>query len=43
MPMYETQYFTAGDPKVMDVNGDGKIDISDFVRVGSSVPKLYGG
>ena len=27
----------------MDVNGDGKIDISDFVRVGSSVPKLYGG
>ena len=43
MPMFETQYFTSGDPKVMDVNGDGKIDISDFVRVGSSVPKLYGG
>lgn len=41
--MFETQYFTSGDPKVMDVNGDGKIDISDFVRVGSSVPKLYGG
>ena len=43
MPMYATQYFTAGDPKIMDVNGDGRIDISDLVRVGSSVPKLYGG
>lgn len=40
---YPSQRYTAGDPRVLDVNGDGKIDINDFVRVGSSVPKVYGG
>ena len=35
--------YTAGDPKIMDVNGDGTIDVSDMVYAGSSVPKVYGG
>lgn len=35
--------YTVGDPKIQDINADGKIDIDDRIYAGSSIPKLYGG
>ncbi|HJA15099.1 MAG TPA: TonB-dependent receptor [Candidatus Butyricimonas faecavium] len=35
--------YTVGDPRLVDVNGDGKIGIEDFVYAGTSVPKVSGG
>ncbi|MDR2131064.1 MAG: SusC/RagA family TonB-linked outer membrane protein [Odoribacteraceae bacterium] len=37
------QTFTAGDARIVDINGDGSIDITDMVNVGSSIAKVYGG
>lgn len=37
------QYFTAGDRKIIDVNGDGTIDNNDLIDGGSPLPKFHGG
>lgn len=35
--------YTAGDAKIMDMNGDGVVDGLDQVYAGSSIPKVSGG
>jgi TonB-linked SusC/RagA family outer membrane protein len=37
------QFFTAGDARIIDLDGDGIIDLNDMVYVGSSLAKVYGG
>ncbi|MDR0544748.1 MAG: SusC/RagA family TonB-linked outer membrane protein [Odoribacteraceae bacterium] len=39
----DQHFFTAGDARIEDLDGDGVIDISDMVYVGSSLAKVYGG
>ncbi len=36
-------FFREGDVNFTDINGDGYIDEFDYVYLGSSLPKLYGG
>lgn len=37
------EFYTAGQRKIRDVNGDGMINDSDKVYIGSPLPKAYGG
>lgn len=37
------QYYTVGDRRIIDVNGDGTIDKKDLVDGGSPLPKIHGG
>jgi TonB-linked SusC/RagA family outer membrane protein len=39
----DQHFFTAGDARISDLDGDGVIDINDMVYVGSSLAKVYGG
>lgn len=36
-------YYTAGDRRIIDVNGDGSIDDNDLIDGGSPLPKVHGG
>ena len=40
---YEAEYYYIGDRKMVDVNGDNKIDINDEVFLGSALPEVIGG
>ena len=40
---YEAEYHYIGDRKMVDVNGDNKIDINDEMFLGSALPEVIGG
>lgn len=43
LPTAETNGIWVGDARFRDINGDGKIDVSDITYIGNPWPKLFGG
>ena len=43
VPYSPESHFVPGDIKIIDTNGDKVIDFNDYIYLGSSLPKLYGG